>query len=78
MTNQDQLGYRQILGALVETRGDIRSRKPQPEVIVKLDVSDDDAKIIKELLDTPGLEFKVVAVDSPDGTSIAMHIRLKH
>jgi hypothetical protein len=75
--SSDQLHYRQILGGMLQTKGEIRSRKPQPEVVVKLNVDDNEAKVIKELLGTESLVFKIVAVDSPDGTSIALHIRLK-
>lgn len=73
----DQLTYRQILGGLMEAKGEIRSRKPQPEVVVKLDLAEGEAEIIKGLLGNPNLEFKVSAIDSANGVTINMHIRLK-
>ena len=73
--DSDQLHYRQIVGGMMETKGELKGRRAQPEVVVKLELSDDEEKIVQELLGTPGLEFKVVAVDSPDGAKIALHIR---
>lgn len=73
----DGLQYRQIIGGMMSARADLRGRKPQPEVVVKLELDDDEEKIVKELLGTPGLEFKITAIDSSDGVSIELHIRVK-
>jgi len=73
------LHYREITGGLIQTRAEVQSRKPQPDVIVVIDMTDeDDIKIIKELLGTPSLVFKVTAIDTMDGINITMHIKLKH
>lgn len=73
-----QMNYRQILGGLMETRGEMRVRKPQPEVVVKLQLAEGEEDVVRGLLGNPNLEFKVVAVTTSDGITIELRVRVKH
>jgi hypothetical protein len=70
------MNYREVTGALIQVRNEVRTRKPQPEVVVVIDgLTDLQKDTIAELLRNPNLEFKITAVDSSDGKDIQLHIR---
>jgi hypothetical protein len=71
------LTYREVIGQITTVRGEVRSRRPQPHVVVKLALQEDDEQVLRELLGTPGLEFKIVAVAASNDAGIELHIRPK-